>query len=86
MKGTKQYVNKFLQHILLIILSIVFVYPVLWMILVSFKNEAEFYTDPWGLPTKLRWENYVVAFRKINLYLNAMQTRYMWPSFPSLQL
>jgi raffinose/stachyose/melibiose transport system permease protein len=77
MKGTKQYVNKFLQHILLIILSIVFVYPVLWMILVSFKNEAEFYTDPWGLPTKLRWENYVVAFRKINLFECYANTLYV---------
>lgn len=63
----------FLHHMILILLAIVVVYPVFWMIMVSFKDLQEFYNDPWGLPAKLRWVNYAEAFRKLDLgrtYLN----------------
>ena len=34
------------------------------------------------------WNKNVIIFMDLgkSIYLNAMQTRYMWPSFPSLQL
>jgi raffinose/stachyose/melibiose transport system permease protein len=43
--------------------ALVSVYPLLWMIFYSFKNNNEiFVTNPFGPPTKLRFENYKAAW------------------------
>jgi raffinose/stachyose/melibiose transport system permease protein len=33
--------------------------PFLWMILMSVRTTAEILTNPYGLPTEIRWQNYV---------------------------
>ena len=43
-------------------LVVAVVYPLLWMALSSFKNNAEIFGHPWGLPTQLRWHNFVKAW------------------------
>ncbi|WNR46291.1 carbohydrate ABC transporter permease [Paenibacillus roseipurpureus] len=44
------------------------VYPLLWMIFYSLKNNNEiFVTNPFGLPTHFRFENYVDAWSKFNV-------------------
>lgn len=44
------------------------VYPLLWMIFYSLKNNDEiFVTNPFGFPTHLRFENYVDAWSKYNV-------------------
>ncbi|OUM92508.1 carbohydrate ABC transporter permease, partial [Caldibacillus debilis] len=43
-------------------------YPIIWMIFYSFKNNNEiFVTNPFGFPTKLRFENYVHAWNSFNV-------------------
>jgi raffinose/stachyose/melibiose transport system permease protein len=42
-------------------LVVAVVYPLLWMILSSFKDNAEVFGSPWGLPTELRWGNFAKA-------------------------
>ena len=36
--------------------------PLLWAVLSSFKSDTEILTDPWGLPSRLRWENFARAW------------------------
>lgn len=48
--------------------AILSVYPLLWMIFYSLKNNDEiFVTNPFGFPTNLRFENYASAWSKYNV-------------------
>ena len=53
-----------LYHILIIIFGFVMVYPVLWMISGSFKNNSEILNGSLGLiPPNWRWSNYSVGWK-----------------------
>ncbi len=54
---------------LLVLLALLVIYPLLWMVFSSFKNNAEVFGDPFGLPGELRWQNFADA-------ANAGVTRY----------
>lgn len=43
--------------------TVVVGYPVLWMLLQSFKSKFELYSNVWGLPQQLFLDNYVQAWR-----------------------
>lgn len=36
--------------------------PLIWVVLSSFKDDAEILNDPWGLPGSLRWSNFARAW------------------------
>lgn len=36
--------------------------PLAWVVASSFKSASQIATDPWALPTELRWENYANAW------------------------
>lgn len=42
-------------------LVIAVLYPLLWMVFSSFKDNGEIFAHPWGLPGQLRWHNFVDA-------------------------
>lgn len=46
---------------LLVALVIVVLYPLLWMVFSSFKDNREVFDHPWGLPGELRWGNFAQA-------------------------
>ncbi len=56
-------VGRLLVWGVLVTLVLAVVYPLLWMVLSSFKDNAEVFGDPWGLPSTLRWENFDHAMR-----------------------
>lgn len=60
-------VVKILFRAILLINTIMVVYPLLWNILTSFKTNTEIMGNPWTLPRKLNMENYVTAFSKANI-------------------
>ena len=43
--------------------TVVVGYPVVWMLLQSFKSKFELYSNVWGLPQQLFVDNYVQAWR-----------------------
>lgn len=53
---------RLLSRIFTVLLCLVVVYPLVFTILVSFKNNQEFYSNIWGLPRIWRWENYSYAW------------------------
>jgi len=66
------------------LLLVVELYPLLWMLLSSFKTTEEFSTGAfWALPTALAWQNYVQAWTAgmSTYFLNSILT-----VFPSLFL
>jgi raffinose/stachyose/melibiose transport system permease protein len=42
-------------------LVIAVLYPLLWMVFSSFKDNREVFDSPWGLPGELRWSNFAKA-------------------------
>ena len=47
----KRKTGKFLLYLILIVYAIISIYPLLWMLLYSFKDNTEiFVTNPFGLP------------------------------------
>ena len=72
------------EWVLIGLLLVVEIYPLLWMLLSSFKTSDEFSTGAfWSLPAGLAWQNYVQAWAAgMNAYfLNSILT-----VFPSLFL
>lgn len=49
-------------HIGLIFVSVIFAYPLLWMVLGAFKTQGTFYTNLWGLPDQWQWSNFSDAW------------------------
>jgi len=43
--------------------TIVSVYPLVWLLLSSFKSSAEMFGNTWALPETWRWRNYISAWQ-----------------------
>ena len=56
--------SRALVMFLLIIYSILIIYPLIWMLLSGFKDNQGLFLDTWGLPKTWRWENYVMAWKQ----------------------
>jgi ABC-type glycerol-3-phosphate transport system permease component len=57
------------SHSFLIAAALVALYPFIYMIMTSFKNNAEFYHNYFGISLPLHFDNYVVAWQAISPYL-----------------
>jgi len=52
---------------ILIIWSVIVIYPLIWTIQTSLKSNREFYQSIWALPRDFQWENYVRAWNQSNV-------------------
>ncbi|MGP4061197.1 carbohydrate ABC transporter permease [Halobacillus litoralis] len=59
--------SRSIVRIPLIIWSLAVLYPIFWMILGSFKSNAEIYANPWGLPDSFSLSNFVDAWSNYNI-------------------
>ena len=53
---------KVVSRIINFMLVLVVIYPMLFILLTSFKDNEEFYTNVWGFPQIWRWSNYTYAW------------------------
>ena len=61
-------VGSALFKVILYIYAVINLYPIIWMLFYSFKDNMEiFTTNPFGPPQTLRFENYVKAWETFNL-------------------
>ncbi|MBM6915403.1 carbohydrate ABC transporter permease [Gemmiger formicilis] len=61
-------VGRALTYVLMIAYLVLSIYPLLWLLFYSFKDNAEiFVTNPFGPPTVWRWENYAKAVSEFNI-------------------
>ena len=64
----KRKIKKFVLYFLLIVYTLISIYPLVWMILYSFKDNNEiFVTNPFGLPHVWRFENYRNAVERFDV-------------------
>ncbi|WP_431804814.1 carbohydrate ABC transporter permease [Halobacillus andaensis] len=71
----KRFSKKSILYAILIIYALINVYPILWMILNSFKSNTEFAESPFAFPAEWLIENYVTAWETARLdtyFLNSI--------------
>ncbi|MFL6101263.1 MAG: carbohydrate ABC transporter permease [Actinomycetales bacterium] len=56
-----QILARVLIWVVLAALVVIVIYPLLWMVFSSFKDNSEVFGHPWGFPSQLRWHNFVQA-------------------------
>lgn len=62
-RGTRDFLSRLPLRLGIAILLIIEIYPMVWMLLGSFKTQDEFLNEPfWALPSSLGFENYVEVF------------------------
>lgn len=54
-------------YIFLVLMVLLYLAPILWTFMVSFKTNAEIFTSPFALPKSLDLDNYAVAWTAGNL-------------------
>ena len=57
-------ISGLLMFLFCIVLSIIIIYPLLWIIMSSFKDYMSIYQDVWGLPGEWHFDNYVRAWTR----------------------
>lgn len=65
-------------NLALYVYAIISIYPIVWMLFYSLKNNDEiFFTNPFGIPKHFRFENYITALSQFNVpsyFLNSVIT------------
>ena len=64
----------FARHLLLIAVSIIILLPIGYMILASFKSVADFFGNPYGLPTDWAFDNYTRAWTDAHVSITLPNT------------
>lgn len=81
---TRKMLSRIPVWVLIGLLLVIVLYPLVWMLLSSFKTNAEFSLEPfWALPSALNWQNYADAWTSgmSTYFLNSVIV-----VFPSLAL
>lgn len=60
----RRFVTRPILWIILGVLAVVVIYPLVWMILGSFKSTAEIFGSPWSLPTTLTFSAFTDAIQQ----------------------
>ena len=63
----RPYLVKLFNHTTLMLFTLIIIYPVVWMVLASFKTSGEFVNNVWGVPSVLDIDNYHRAWELANL-------------------
>lgn len=80
MKGKKSNVNnrwsgKVGLYVFLIVMSLAFIFPMLFTLVSSLKENNEIFSSPFSFPEVFRYENYVIAWKEANMsryFLNSL--------------
>ncbi|MGG4146259.1 carbohydrate ABC transporter permease [Paenibacillus algorifonticola] len=72
--STKKKLSYSLLYILVIVIMLIQIYPVVWLMLSSFKSSIELTTQPFAMPSSWSFENYASVFRESSLLLYIKNT------------
>lgn len=66
---------------LLVVYTVIFLVPLLWAFTVSFKDELDFMTNVFGLPTKWIFDNYEYVFKHMTVPVSRIGDIYIEEMF-----
>jgi len=72
MKKKKQWVGSAVNTIVTAILAFLFLFPVFYAFMSSFKTNGEILKSPMALPSSLNWDNFTYLFQETN-FIQAMK-------------
>jgi raffinose/stachyose/melibiose transport system permease protein len=55
-------VSRVIVYVLLFILSLAYLYPLLWLLFNSLKTDNELFSNPWSIVSSMQFINYVTAW------------------------
>jgi N-acetylglucosamine transport system permease protein len=55
------------SHGFLLAWGVLVTFPLVWAVAQAFRTDAAIVSDPWGIPTSLRWENFSRAWNASNI-------------------
>lgn len=65
----------FILYFILMIATLIFVFPLVWVFYNSFKSNSELFANPWNLAQNFSLENYIYAWKQANIgryFLNSV--------------
>ncbi len=65
--NSSDYLYRFFIYFVLCIMALSVIVPVLWVFLAAFKQNYEFYQNPWSLPDTLYFQNFIDAWNKAGM-------------------
>lgn len=66
----------YIRRILLFVWALGILFPILWIIMTSFKSNLEFFQGAWKLPTSINFDNYVKAWTQMGINVAFLNTAY----------
>jgi raffinose/stachyose/melibiose transport system permease protein len=67
---SKERISNLIMWTILFSFSVGMLFPFIWVIITSFKDYAQIFSNPWELPKRLNFENYYIAWTKgLRIYL-----------------
>lgn len=70
-----------LIYVFLILVALLYLLPILWVFMVSFKTNAEIFTNPFALPESFNLDNYEFAWTKGKLGIAIIPTVVVYCAF-----
>ena len=61
-QGKKISVSRAILYFVLSVLSLVYLYPLLWLLFNSLKTDNELFSNPWSIVSSMQFINYVTAW------------------------
>ncbi|MBM7691656.1 ABC-type glycerol-3-phosphate transport system permease component [Peribacillus deserti] len=74
-KKTRRYQTA-VVYVILILFSLAFIIPFLWLVSGSLKSSSELFTNP-GIPKVFHWQNYTQAFSEFPFFLYLKNTLFI---------
>ena len=71
---TKGLIAKIIKYSVMVTFAVMCIYPMVWLLLNSFKTNAEVFQNPWGLPARLDFSNYARALIVGNIGVNFLNS------------
>lgn len=72
----KQSVLTILKYVFLYGYALLIIFPLLFILISSFKDNEGIFTDPWGLPAVFHWETYMQLFTRYAMGMNFVNSFY----------
>lgn len=70
----KSTLNTGVIHVLLLLYTVICLYPVYFSLISSLKKNEDIFATPFELPTRLYWQNYMTAFELGNIFRYFLNT------------
>ena len=78
MKSKKRSARQYICFVIFVIVALINIYPLVFSIFCSFKGNLEIFSSFTSLPKRLRFENYITAWKVGNIGICSSKIQISW--------